>query len=171
MIHDGYFADNERYELIDGLILEKMSKNPPHETVRQRARKQIERQLPESATLRSESPVTLSQSVPEPDLTIVRGNDDSFLTKHPVASDVLCLIEIADTTLEFDRGMKLADYAREGIEPYFILNLKDRCVLRFDRPSSTGYAENKRFVAGDIVEIDIEGNRVTLDVAALFAGL
>ncbi|HQY88357.1 MAG TPA: Uma2 family endonuclease, partial [Tepidisphaeraceae bacterium] len=140
MIRDGYFADKERFELIDGLILEKISKNPPHETARQRARKQIEHQLPDGVTLRSEAPVTLSLSEPEPDLSIVRGCDEAFITRHPNASDVICLIEVSDSTLELDRGMKLADYAREGIAPYIIVNLKERCVIRFDQPNKDSYA-------------------------------
>lgn len=170
MIRDGYFSDKERFELIDGLILEKMSKNPPHETARQRARKQIEPQLPEGITLRSEAPVTLSLSEPEPDLSIVRGSDGAFIARHPNASDLLCLIEISDSTLELDRGMKLADYAREGIAPYLIVNLKERCVIRFDQPTKDSYLTTKKFVPGDLLELNIEGTTVRLDVSALFAG-
>ncbi|MFT3789083.1 MAG: Uma2 family endonuclease [Tepidisphaeraceae bacterium] len=171
MIRDGYFADDERFELIDGMILEKVSKNPPHESVRQRARKQIEPQLPATVTLRLEAPITLSRSEPEPDLAVACGSDDDYVTRHPGPRDVLLLIEVSDTTLDTDAGVKLAEYAREGIAPYLILNLAERCIERFDRPQGDRYAERLVFSIGQVLELTVAGQAVRIDVAALFDGL
>lgn len=77
--------------------------------------------------VRNQAPVTLSESEPEPDLTVVRGSRGDYRTRHPGAQDVALVIEVPDTTLATDR-LKARTYAAAGIAEYWIVNLADRCV-------------------------------------------
>jgi Uma2 family endonuclease len=85
--------------------------------------------------IRIQSPVTLPPyDVPEPDGLIVRGTDADYTLRHPVAQDVLCVIEVADASLRRDRGYKLELYAGSGLPIYFIVNLIDRVVEVYSEP-------------------------------------
>ena len=171
MIRDGYFADNDRCELIDGLIIQKTSKNPPHSTVVNRAWLSIQGQLPAGHSLRIEQPITLQDSEPEPDIVVVNGSIDSFRMNHPKVDDIVFVIEVSDSSLPIDRGIKLGEYAREKIERYIILNLVEKCVHHFEMPTKDGYARQFRLKAGDVLELTVGGTIIRLDVSALFEGL
>ena len=82
---------------------------------------------------RCQLPLALGdRSEPEPDIAIVRGNIRDFTQKHP--SQAGLVLEISDTTLEFDRQTKGSLYAKAGIPHYWILNLTDRCLERWQSP-------------------------------------
>jgi Uma2 family endonuclease len=78
-------------------------------------------------------------SEPEPDLALVRPRADFYEADHPTAKDVLLLIEIADTTLRFDRQVKAPLYARSGIAELWIVDLKRRTVTVYRDPAPDGY--------------------------------
>src|SRR5438105_9817214 len=120
MIHAGILTENDPLELIEGWLVAKMTHNPPHDGTVQRINKRLGRRLPAGWDLRIQSAVTTSDSEPEPDLVVVRGDETTYLHKHPGPADVGMLIEVADSTLSRDRQEKARLYARAGLPCYWI---------------------------------------------------
>ncbi len=164
MIDHGVFAENENYELIDGLVVEKMAKNPRHESTLQRMLSIMFRILPAGWGVRRQQAITLSRSEPEPDFAIVRGDDVPYRDRHPRPDDIGLLIEISDSSLEYDRGKKLALYARDRISEYWIVNLVDSIVEVYRRPSGPisepAYSFHEDFARGASVDLVLDGKTI-----------
>lgn len=168
MVRDGYFAENERCELIDGMILEKMPKNPPHESALNRARKLIEKALGPRTTLRIQSPITLRDSEPEPDIVVAAGDDADYEHRHPLPEDICLLVEVSDTSLEFDRGTRSEIYARAFIPLYLIVNVPAQTIEVRTEPRDGRYARSQTHQVGEQVTLSVAGTPVVIDVAAVF---
>ncbi|MEC4816575.1 MAG: Uma2 family endonuclease [Scytonema sp. PMC 1069.18] len=125
----GFFGEDDRVELIKGEIFQMAAKGTPHSTFNRRLIREILKLIGDRATLQSQDPVVIpSNSEPEPDIAILRNRDDDYLSAHPSATDVLLLIEIADSSLKYDQEIKLPIYAEGGISDYWIFNLVDNCL-------------------------------------------
>jgi Uma2 family endonuclease len=103
--------------------------------------------------------VTLQDGEPEPDLVVARGQRRDFLVRHPGAADVGLLIEVADSTLGRDRGIKLRSYAQASIKCYWIVNLIDRQIEVYTDPDATAetpcYRGFEVFKPGDAVSLNL----------------
>ena len=120
--------------------------------------------------LRIQQPITLPPtSEPEPDAAIVRGRPADYRSRLPLASDVLCVFKVADTSLRFDRTTKARIYASGGIPLYVLINLQDRQVEihRLATPGSRSYAEPEVLIRDDALSLDTPGGPVTLSVAEI----
>lgn len=172
MIDDGYFAENERFELINGWIIEKMPKNPPHSTVNTRVRQLLEDQLPrDQFTVRVQEPITLENSEPEPDVVVARGTVETYSRRHPAPADVLLVLEVADSTLDLDQGPKLEVYAASALEPYVILDIQNRSVLIYRSPRDGAYAAPQVFQGSEEITLQIGPVAVRFMPESLFRGL
>jgi hypothetical protein len=101
---------------------------------------------------------------------LVRGVEDDYAGRHPGAADVLCVIEVADASLRRDRGPKLAVYANNGIENYFIINLPDRVIECYSGPvpGKGSYRHLVTLTRRDKVELPAgRGKRVVVPVKQL----
>ena len=108
--------DGCRVELIDGYLVRKIPKKPPHIWAAMCLVETIPSLLPPGWTWRKEDPVRIPAfDEPEPDLAVLRGSAEAYRGRIPTASDVVWLVEVAETTLARDRGQKLTAYARSGI--------------------------------------------------------
>ena len=85
--------------------------------------------------VRIQAPITLSDGEPEPDLALVRGDRRDYLQHHPGPGDVVLVVEVADTSLARDRGIKKQTYAHAGIPAYWIVNLLERQIEVYTEPS------------------------------------
>ena len=97
-------------------------------------------------------PIVLNDwSEPEPDVAICRFDPNDYRHEHPKASDVLLVVEVAETTLAYDRGRKVAAYARSGIPEYWIVNLVDRRIEVFSDPDPAPqcYRHERFVISGD----------------------
>jgi hypothetical protein len=112
MAQAGILTENDPVELLEGWLVYKMTNNPPHSVVTLLIQNALRPLLPEGWFLSSQEPITLANSEPEPDITIVRGTIPDYLTRHPGASDAALVVEVADSTLRVDRGFKKRIYAR-----------------------------------------------------------
>jgi Uma2 family endonuclease len=131
----GFFSENERVELIKGEIFEMAAKGTAHSVCITRLYRELFKLIGEQATLRGQEPIILSEnSEPEPDMVIARNTPDDYLASHPVPSDILLLIEIADSSLKYDQEVKLSVYAEAGIADYWIFNLLDNCLECYTEP-------------------------------------
>lgn len=137
LIDAGTLGTGDRVELLEGILFRKMSKNPPHSYSNGRIQQIIGSALHPGWLLRLQEPITLSDSEPEPDAAIARGTIDDYSAKHPHPLDLALVIEVADTSLERDRGIKLRSYAGAGIVCYWIVNLIDRQIELYTNPDAT----------------------------------
>lgn len=154
LIDDGFFAADEQFELLDGLITPKMSRNPPHDAVLNRIRRRLERSIRAGWMLRIQSALSIGESVPEPDIAIVRGDDADYASRHPNASDAPLIIEVANTSLTEDRTYKLQIYAKAGIGSYWVVNLIDQQIETFEKPvvhDTPRYLQQATFRIADLM--------------------
>jgi Uma2 family endonuclease len=153
--------EDERVELIDGYMVKKMGKNPPHSWSTKVLLKALERLLIPGWTWRLEQPVRIPEyNEPEPDIAIVRGSDDDYKHRTPEPTDVALLVEVSESTLDRDQGEKLSAYASGGIPVYWIVNLIDRQVEVYSGPSKSGYQSRQIFGPGHEVAVVIVGNEI-----------
>jgi Uma2 family endonuclease len=82
-----------------------------------------------------------SHSEPQPDLLLLSPRDDFYTSRHPVAEDVLLVIEVADTSLQFDRTVKARLYAAQGIQEYWVIDARSRSIEVLRSPGAEGYAD------------------------------
>ena len=161
MIQAGILDENDNVELLEGHLVHKMSRNPPHDTAIRILSKRLDRLLPPGWDYRVQSAITLSDSEPEPDIAVVRGDERSYGTHHPGPIDIGLVVEVSDSSLAFDRTEKVRIYARAGIETYWIINLVDRQVEIYTHPTgpsaSPGYARLDDVPLGGSVSLLLDG--------------
>lgn len=172
LIADGYLTADDRLELIEGYLVLKMSRNPPHDLALQRLNKRLMTLVPASVEVRIQSAITLSDSEPEPDAAVVRGPDTRYQANHPQPADISLVIEVSDSTLDGDRTDKVRIYSRAGIVCYWIVNLVDRQVEVYTSPTGVGanseYGQRQDYHSGDSAPLILDGVTVaTIPVADL----
>lgn len=169
LIDAGIFTPESRIELIEGELIEMAPVGGPHIGTVNRLNKMFVLALGDHGVVSVQNPVMLPPySEPEPDFSILRPGAGMPASGVPRCEDVLLLIEVSDTTVQYDRGTKLRLYAREGIVEYWIVNISRKCIEVYRDPIANGYATSAEWVAGDIATpraLPI----VKLDVAAIFA--
>ncbi|MEM6329649.1 MAG: Uma2 family endonuclease [Planctomycetota bacterium] len=118
--------------------------------------------------VRPQSPIRLpdSRSAPEPDVAVVKRQ--SYRTQHPGPDEVLLVIEVADSSLGYDRGEKLAAYAAAGIPGYWVVNLVDRRLEVYREPAGQAYGVKTVHAAGELAPAPQAAPDVGFEVAALF---
>lgn len=126
------FFDQQSVELIGGEIIEMAPVNPEHSvSVNWNAQKLI-RLLGEAYYVLIQNPLRIGESEPQPDLAIVSGAPQDYKKTHPQTA--LLVIEVADTSLEYDRSVKASLYASGGVPEYWIVNLRERCMEVYREP-------------------------------------
>jgi Uma2 family endonuclease len=136
----GLFRPEERLELLDGEILDKMTQKELHAAAAAQAARLLAEAFGSGHHTRGHSPIILNEiSEPEPDVAVVVGTAFDYLSSHPRAADLLLVVEVSDTTLRFDRTRKRPAYARAGIREYWILNLRERRLEVYRDPSGSRY--------------------------------
>jgi hypothetical protein len=170
MIDAGILDETDRVELLEGSVVVKMPRNPPHDGTIQIARKRLTPVLGPGWDLRIQSAVTLADSEPGPDLAVVRGDERTYLSRHPGPADVGLVVEVADSSLPRDRVDKGRLYARAGIVVYWVVNLVDRQVEVYSRPSGPTaapvYGQRQDHRPGSSVPLLLDGTLVGLIAVA-----
>jgi Uma2 family endonuclease len=129
MIECGAIPEGRRVELWEGQLVEKMTKNPPHSTALKKMLAALFPIIPPGWHLAPECPLHLGpHSVPEPDLTIVRGSPDDYLDRDPTPAEVALVIEIADSSVSKDLGPMRSAYAAGVVAAYWVVNLRTRTI-------------------------------------------
>jgi Uma2 family endonuclease len=161
MIHAGILTDDDPVELLEGWLVAKMPKNPLHRAVTRLIRQALERLVPAAWYVDSQEPITTDDSEPEPDAVVVRGETRHYLDRHPGPQDIGLVIEVADTTLQRDRGFKKRLYARAGIPVYWIVNLPDNQCEVYTEPSGPepqpDYRQHQNYGASDVIPVMLAG--------------
>jgi Uma2 family endonuclease len=164
MIQAGILTEDDNVELLEGWIVPKMPRNPPHDGTLSCTHKQLAWILPAGWDIRVQCAVTTGDSEPEPDIAVVQGDERSYLLRHPGPQDIGTLIEVADATLSRDRNEKGRLYARAGIAIYWIINLVDMQIEVYTDPTgpdpSPRYRQRQDFGIGQSVPLVLGGQQV-----------
>lgn len=140
---------NERQvELIAGEIINMSPEGPIHSFINHRSVTYLRSLLGKQAEVREAHPITLSDSEPEPDIAIVRSPDTLYLNHHPYPEDIYWLIEIADSSLAKDLGIKKKAYARAGIPEYWVIELSSQTLKVFQNPTGEDYQLEREYSDG-----------------------
>ena len=143
MAEAGIFHPDERIELIEGEIVQMSPIGPRHAGCVINANRLFVTRLGDRAVVSPQNPVVIQpQSEPQPDLLLLRPRAVSYSREHPTPEDVLLAVEVADTTVRFDRLVKARLYARAGIAEFWLFLAADRIVEIYRGPGSDGYHEN-----------------------------
>jgi Uma2 family endonuclease len=161
---DEFNENGKRTELIRGIVIEKMSKSPLHATVATRLFKLILPLLPKGFTARLEQPLTLADSEPEPDISVVHGSDADFLEAHP--STAALVVEVAVSSAELDRELASL-YAEAGVEEYWIILAQERAVEVYRQPVNGAY-QDKTIVGADAVLVCVSVPGLSISLGGIF---
>jgi len=146
----GEFNENgRRTELIRGILIEKKSKSPPHRTIVSILYKLILAQLPRGFCIWKEEPLTFADSEPEPDISIVRGEETDFLSNHATTAELV--IEIAVSSAALDRE-NCSLYAEAGVKEYWIVLARESKVEVYRKPKGGRYLEKRLFGPKDTLQ-------------------
>ena len=142
----GILRPEERVELIEGRILTMSPKGIMHAACNDKASEYLSKVLGNRVIVRNQNPVNLGDDTePEPDLVLVAPQDRRYFDHHPIASEILLILEIADSSLEYDRHMKSLLYAKAGIMQYCLLSLQSRELEDYRDPSADGYRSKQTY--------------------------
>ena len=133
----GFYPEN-RTELIEGEIIEKMGAGPAHSNTVAELGDVLAALFGRGYHVREEKPITILDSEPEPDLAVVTGTRARFFTRHPDGNEVVLLVEVSDSSLPLDSVRKARLYARAGISEFWILDLNSRRLIVHRDPLSDG---------------------------------
>jgi Uma2 family endonuclease len=152
MVATGVLTKYDRVELIEGDMLEMAPIGTKHSAITSRLNELFVLAVARSATVVVGGPVNLGEfSEPQPDLMILRRRADFYSGKIPESADVLLLIEVSDTSLHFDQGVKLNLYARYGISEYWVVDVEGKRVVTYQEPAAKRYIRKVEFAAADAV--------------------
>lgn len=148
----GVLTEDSRVELIEGDLIDMAPIGGPHMRLVNRLTRLLVPAVGDLGVISIQNPVTLPpRSEPQPDVAILKPGMDSDAAVVPGPDDVLLLIEVADTTLFYDRNTKLKLYASAGIVESWIVNLPSRCVEVYRELTADGYSRKLELGSGDTI--------------------
>jgi Uma2 family endonuclease len=165
MAEEGILGEDERVELVGGEILLMAAMGRKLAGCITLLDNRCHRLLGETALVRVQLPIMIPDyDEPEPDLAVIQPREDFYREGHPTPADVLLLIEVAVSSLSYDRDVKLPLYARAGIPESWLVTLDAEAVGRHAQPSPEGYRRIDRFGRGEtIVSLTVPALRIPVD--------
>ncbi|WP_058558012.1 Uma2 family endonuclease [Thiohalocapsa sp. ML1] len=170
MGESGILGPELRTELIDGEVVEMPPIGHPHAGTVKLLSNLLKERLGPAAIVSVQDPVWLDDHTePLPDIALLRPRADYYRNGHPTPDEVLLIIEVADSSLAYDRDVKLPRYARAGIPQVWLVDLGGRRLLRYSRPAGAGYAETTETADLAAVALPMPGDgAAVLDLHGLF---
>lgn len=142
MAEVGLLAPDARVELIEGEIIDMAPPGSRHAAIVSFLTQVITAAVGKSAIVSVQQPVRLSRSTePQPDLAVLRARKDFYSGNHPTAVDVLLLVEVSDSSVRYDRQIKLPLYARHGVREFWLVDVSKRELSMFRAPQDGSYSE------------------------------
>lgn len=154
MAETGILSEDDRVELIEGEIIEMSPIGSRHAACVRRLDALFNQRLGGAAQVSAQNPVLIDEySQPEPDVALLKPRDDFYSEAHPGASDVLLIVEVADTSVEYDRQVKAPLYARASIGEMWLVNLQADVLEVYTRPENGAYRDERHLAKGDSVSL------------------
>jgi Uma2 family endonuclease len=164
MIKTGILRDGDPIELLEGFLTQKARKSPPHSAVTGLIREALRRLITSDWYIDSQEPITTTDSEPEPDVAVIRGDILQYVARHPGPEESALVVEVADTTLRRDRGRKKRLYARAGIPIYWIVNLIKMQIEVYSEPDQQAaepdYRQRRLYRGADKLPVLLDGMEV-----------
>ncbi len=152
MSEAGVFKDNERVELIEGEIIQMAAIGRRHATRVDRLREFFGDRVRTRAIIRVQNPISLDDnSEPQPDIALVQRRADFYEESLPNSEDVWLLVEVADSTVNYDRDVKVPNYARSGIREVWLWDLEANCLEVYRDAIANSYTSMQKFERGQQV--------------------
>lgn len=155
---------SNRTELIEGVVIEKIRKSPRHSTLALTLLRALSLLAPENYHVALEQPITLANSEPEPDISIIKGAIDDYSDSHPTHAELV--VEVSLTTLSEDRSMAFV-YAQAGIAEYWLFNLNNNTVEVYTKPMQDRYSEMKTYSVADTLTLT-SLPEIKIDLSSIF---
>lgn len=144
MVDVGILDEDSRVELIEGELIEMPPIGAPHAGAVNMLTRSFVLGSRDQAVVSIQNGLRLSDlSLPQPDVVVLKPHASSYSTRLPTTKDVLLLVEVAHSTLNYDRNRKLPLYARHGIPEVWIVDIAGQRVTRYSQPSEAGYAQEE----------------------------
>ncbi len=152
MAEAGILTEDDRVELIAGEILSMTPIGPRHNAAVNRANRALVTAVGERAIVQVQGSVRLDRfHEPQPDIVLLRPQQDFYASRLPGPRDILLVIEIAESSLQYDRDVKAGIYAQAGVVEYWLADLDDRAVWRFTDPQGGAYRNSLRLERGQSI--------------------
>jgi len=150
----GILAEDDRVELLAGEIRAMSPVGPYHAAVVKRLNHRLSQLLPATLLLSVQDPIQLSDmSEPEPDVAIVTARDDFYEGGHPTSDDIVLVIEVADTTIMYDRDEKLPRYAQAMLREVWIVDITSEQVEQYTDPYHNQYRTKRTWQHGEAIPV------------------
>lgn len=150
----GILTGRDRVELIEGDVVAMTPIGPAHAAAVDRVAHALMRNAGPRAVVRVQGPIRLDGfTEPQPDVALLRAREDGYRTRHPEPADVLLVVEIAETSLRYDREVKASLYARHAIVEYWLLDLAGDTLSRHTQPEDGTYRDIRVLERGATVSV------------------
>ena len=148
----GILSENDRVELIEGEILEMSPIGSRHSACVKRLNALLGRLVSQNIIVSVQDPIRLDDySEPQPDVALIRAREDFYAEGHPAAADVLLVIEVADTSVDYDRDVKVPLYARAAIPEVWLVALPDDSIEIYTGLQDGSYREFRQAKRGESI--------------------
>ncbi len=138
----GIFKENDRVELLEGEIVEMSPIGRRHTACVNRFTQLFSQLLGKKVIVSVQNPIILNNfSEPQPDISLLKPRTDFYESGHPQAPDILLVVEVADTTIDYDRDVKIPLYANNGICEVWLVDIVEQTLTVYRQPTSDGYRE------------------------------
>ncbi len=152
----GILDEDSRIELIDGELIQMAPIGLDHAGIVDSLNEALVLAFAGKAIVSVQNPISIDRlNEPQPDFTVSRLRADRYRTGRPGPADILLVIEVADSSLRFDRAVKLPLYARNGVAELWIVNVRQRSLEVYRRPVGDAYAEQTNYAPGDTVALSL----------------
>ena len=144
MAEVGIFAEDDRVELIDGEVRAMSPIGPRHAEIVKRLNTLIGRQVADLAIMSVQDPIQLTDyTEPQPDIAVLRIREDFYAQAHPLPADVFVVVEVAETSLEYDREEKVPCYAQARVPEVWLIDVERETGTHYTQPDGTRYRRDR----------------------------
>src|SRR5262245_50112121 len=152
MVDAGILSEDDRVELIRGEIIAMSPIGPRHSAAVLRATQSLVRLVGDLAIVGVQGSIRLDEyDEPQPDLYLLRPKDDFYASGHAGPADIFLVIEVADSSLEYDEGLKMRLYAETGVPEYWVADIRNDGLVAYAEPKENTYSVIRQFRRGDIL--------------------
>ena len=163
MFRAGIVTEDDRIELLDGWLVPKAAKTPPHGVATMLVGDWLRQTAPEGWCGFVSASLRLATSMPDPDVVVLRGEIRSYGERWPEGKDIGLVVEVADESLFCDQGLKKSIYAQAVIPCYWLVNLVDRRIEEYTEPvagEDADYRQRRNYSGDDEIVLVLDGQQI-----------